>query len=70
MASHKSVYLPDYALIVRNTYIESFLFVLYCETYTKYILRKFYLPKNLSLHAILYLSFIVLITYVTVDGTK
>ena len=38
---HKSLYLPD-ALIVRNKYMESFLFVFYCETYSKYIPRKVY----------------------------
>ena len=36
----KSVYLPDDALIGRNIYIESFLFVFNCETYTKFMPRK------------------------------
>ena len=33
------LYFPDDALVVRNIYTESF-FVLYCETYAKYIPRK------------------------------
>ena len=37
------MYLPDDALIVRNMYVVSFLFVFYCETYTKDIPRKVYL---------------------------
>ena len=37
---------PDDALIVRNIYIQIFLFVFYCETYSKHIPRK--VPPNIS----------------------
>ena len=40
---YNSLYLPDNALIVQNLYIESYLFVFYCETYTKHIPRKSFL---------------------------
>ena len=63
--SSKSLYLPDDALIVQNIYIESFLFVFYCETYNKYNPRKVYLqcftfhhPRQSNIYQGVFLCFI------------